>query len=164
MNKKAKQLRELVNKKLPERLKLEFGCEVYFKEPKYDLIKVRYTGNYIIIQKEYHDRGNRFELFMIENTIQLNDNNLHTIGSKEISQLEELNLIEVFGKPISLEEILLLSGKKDKEYKALIDEEGWFVSFNILNFKKKKLFKIDLTKPIEEQDDEVLDKLIKLIK
>lgn len=140
---------------------LEKDCLIWFEKPNNDFIQTHIIGLYKIVQKEYHDRAKRFELFLIENTVQLDNHKLRTIQSKEIEQLKELNLIEILGKPVTLQEVLLMIEKLDYAKYT----RGTSTSLYIYNDHISQDFccEIDLTKQIEEQDEEVLEKLLEII-
>lgn len=160
-------LRELVNKAFPERLKLEFGCLIFIEEPKLALIKLPiYAGNYKIVQKEYHDRAKRFELFLIKDSIQLNHDKMYRLKSERIEELQNLSLIKILGKPTSWCEILRMLNKPDEIIQSPYHSfEPCKENYTLLNvmFGVNKQTTFDLTRSPEEQEPEVLEKLVELL-
>lgn len=84
------------------------------------------------------------------------------IGEIEKYKLLDINAFKILGKPLSLQDILRATAiKKDSGYVAELRQSGLYVG----DYSWKKPFiHIDLSKPIKDQEESVLLKLIELIK
>ena len=138
MKTKKQELRELVNQKMPERVKLEFGCEVERTDSK----RIQ-----VIDCEKSEDKQWRVS---------------ETAGFYgKYAFYSEDRWWDILGKPVTLQDVLrMVSFKHDVKLggkdEIIIQK---FSNPDIANY----VF-IDISKEIEEQDDEVIDKIIKLIK
>jgi len=162
MKKQAKQLRELRNKIIYNGdVPLEFGCEFIAKE---------YT--------RFH--GKQQELLFVWNNEDANDDefvgNIFEFDYMYKQDIEAGHTedhdgywlrFEILGKPTTLAEILLMMNEKfpdeDDPRMFAIDSRGFI--YDVLDrFELAQPYiQLDLTKEIEDQEPEVLDKIIKII-
>ena len=150
--KKVQELRKLVNKKLPERLKLETGCEFI---PHNKTAHLSCCRKYTILE-ECKDRR----------VADLKDAPYYYVDefhySKNRQQLINKVLIkEILGKPVSLQEILLLIHTNIKNDD--ISYSDGYDAIMGLCYRDERT-SLDLTKEIEDQNNDVLQSLIDLIK
>lgn len=146
MNKKAKQLRELRNKIIyNDDVPLDRGVEVLLKENPDDLIG--YTTTWVV-------RDLRWE------------------GSDTVVKLANEDIvswnspyIKILGKPTSWGDVLRMLKEKETFGWYVLESGGRLLHF--LDYKDCSatgITRFDLTRSPEEQDEEVLDKLINLLK
>lgn len=133
--KKYNELRELVYNIIhPDGIPLEFGCEV------------NYLGVIMAITE-------------IENDEYVRVVSGGSLWKKELF----VNNHKILGKPLSLQDVLRAIGIP---YNDLYISWGKYMLFHDSREDMKRIegIQIDLTKPISSQSEEVLDKLIELIK
>ena len=153
MNKKAKQLRELRNKIIYNGdVPLEFGCEVEIDNEYYIYIKYEtedFSEDKYFITKIDTNNGYGWREIIYNTSV--------------ITAFDEIqNNIKILGKPVTLQEVLLMIRNYDN-----IDAGSYYKMYTngeIYNEVDELFVKIDLTKSVEEQDEEVLDKLLGILK
>ena len=143
MNKKAKQLRSLRNKLIYNGdVPLEFNCRL-----------LRGSEEYIIIDVWTNTKGVDYN-FIVRSTY---NNHQHF----EVRNEELYREYEILGKPTSWGDVLRMLNK-NKDFIAVFTMRNGDSLF--LNENQDDEIELDLTKDPEEQDEEVLEKLIELIK
>jgi len=148
---KAQQLRKIIQNKLyPEGVKLEFGCRVSIATG---------AGR----QRQGKTVLASYQVVKTINGVTTPDyRELLTFSGSgfEKNRIEDLD-IEILGKPTTLQEVLLTIGEKYG-----IDSSGMILErqFGTSEYDCAGIKYLDLKKSIEEQDDDVLDFLIELVK
>lgn len=130
-------IREKVIEVVPEILELKFGCRVS-------------------ITSEID--GERAEI-VIDNSYEVNTAEKENLYQKETGNTERI--YEIIGRPIQLADVLRVIDKIDTH---CIRTDGDFLKFDE-DYKRYISFGVwwDLSKPLEEQSEEVLEFLVQLL-
>ena len=135
------QIREIYYDTFPEEKKLEFGCEIIYKHSKEPLILVDGFDNPNI------------------HAILKND---HLYNSWGVSQDD---IVEILGKDIDIRELLQLLNKKPINAYPIntrITEQGCIECSDGIEYKK--VATLDLSKPLKDQPEKELKKILEVIK
>ena len=139
MKNQAKQIREIRNKHFKP--KLEFGCEV----SRHNAVR-RKDDIFIFINNKKKDEFGRIQCYLGKK------------NGQSIAVYFDYEL-EILGKPTTYNEILRML---PKGYQIFSDGSLWeYMGYG--EFREKEHYFIDLTKEIEDQKPEVLDKIIKML-
>ncbi len=145
---KSKQLRKIIQDKLyPEGVKVEEGVIVQFL-----------NDEYIFGGEDNRDYDETIILY------EKNENGLPT-GEKIVISGKRVEELKMLGKPTTLRELLLVLNAKTKKVDGMVyvlSSSGLLIREHIST--TEPVADIDLTKTIENQDDEVIEKLIELVK
>ena len=160
--KKYQQLKNKIIEAVPEIMNLKFGCKFEIKNENYKEEKKEGLFDYFIVNNKEWKRGNKRYLdYTVFGGIQN--------GWQGQMRTKDLEDIEIIGRPITLEDVLVALNKNrpltKSGYIDAIDSSGEFITIcgNDEPWARQPQIKWQLNKPLEKQSDETKEFLYNLL-